>query len=185
MHFPLFVELEGRPCLIVGGGRVAARKAAALAGFGAAVSVVAPEICEELESRLDGVRLRRRPFCEADVEGQTLVVAATDDPELNGRVAACCRVGNIPVNVVDDPKNCTFVFPALVRKGPLVAAVSSGGAAPVAAKLVRDKVSALLSDDFVTAVERLGAERDDLKRRFPDMEDRRRYCEEVLKKWKD
>ena len=172
MHFPLFLELADKPCLVVGGGAVALRKAGALAECGARVVQVAPEICG-------------RGFADGDIEGMTLVVAATDDPEVNRRVAELCKAKGTPVNVVDDPANCTFIFPAVFRKGPIVAAVSSGGAAPVAAKLVRDKIAKLLPDDFVAAVERLGEEREDLKRRYPDMAERRRHCEEVLRKWKD
>ena len=185
MHFPLFVELGDRPCLVVGGGKVAARKVAMLREFGAAVTVVAPEACEELSKAVDGARRLSRAFRDADAEGQTPVVAATDDAELNGRVAALCRARGIPVNVVDDPPNCTFIFPAVFRKGPIVAAVSSGGACPVAAKMVRDKVARLVSDDFAEEVARLGRERENLKRDYPDPQERRRVCEEALKKWND
>ena len=172
MRFPLFIELENRPCLVVGGGKVAARKAAALAEFGARVVQIAPEVSG-------------RGFEDGDIEGMTLVVAATDDPEVNRRVADLCKAKGIPVNVVDDPANCTFVFPAIFRKGPLVAAVSSGGACPVAAKLVRDRIAGLVPDDFVSAVEDLGARREELKRTYPDPRERMRVCEEALAKWKD
>ena len=185
MHFPLFVEFGDRPCLVVGGGPVAARKVAMLREFGAAVTVVAPDVCEELSRAVDGSRWLSKAFQDADVEGQTLVVAATDDAELNGRVAALCKARRIPVNVVDDPPNCTFIFPAVFRKGPIVAAVSSGGASPVAAKLVRDKVARLVSDDFVAAVESQGARRQELKLNYPDPQERKRVCEEELAKWKD
>ena len=172
MHFPLFLELDGRPCLVVGAGPVAVRKAKALEDFGARVKAVAPEVCG-------------RAFEDADVEGMTLVVSATNDRAVNRRVAELCKARGIPVNVVDDPANCTFVFPAVLRKGPMTVAVSSGGACPVAAKMVRDKVVAALPDDFVAAVGRLGDERENLKRNYPDPQERRRICEEALKRWKD
>ena len=172
MRFPLFIELENRPCLVVGGGKVAARKAAALAEFGARVVQIAPEVSG-------------RGFEDGDVEGMTLAVAATDDPEVNRRVADLCKAKGIPVNVVDDPANCTFVFPAIFQKGPIVVAVSSGGACPVAAKLVRDRIAGLVPDDFVSAVEDLGARREELKRTYPDPRERMRVCEEALAKWKD
>ena len=172
MHFPLFIELESKPCLVVGSGAVASRKAKVLSDYGARVTVVSPETCG-------------RGFEDADVEGVSLVVAATDDRALNRRVADLCKARGIPVNAVDDPANCTFFFPAVFRKGPIVAAVSSGGACPVAAKLVRDKVAGALPDDFVAAVERLGDERENLKRDYPDPQVRRRVCEEALKRWKD
>lgn len=172
MPFPLFVDLENRPCLIVGNGAVAARKAKSLADFGARVSVVAPETCG-------------RGFVESDVEGMALVVAATDDAAVNRRVAEACRARGVWVNVVDDPANCTFVFPAICRKGPIVAAVSSGGACPVAAKMVRDKVARLVTDDFANEVARLGREREEMKRMHPDPQERKRAYEEMLEKWRD
>jgi len=183
MHFPMFIELEGRPCLIVGGGAVAVRKARALGACGAAVRLVAPDVLPE--AVLPGLTVDRRLFHDGDVAGMTLVVAATDDRALNCRVADLCKAQGIPVNVVDDPGNCTFHFPAIVRKGPMVAAVSSEGRCPVAAKLVRDRLAKWLSDDFIAAVERLGRERDELKRAFPDPKVRMRKCEEVLRPWKD
>ena len=172
MRFPLFIELENRPCLVVGGGRVAARKAEALAEFGARIVQVAPEISG-------------RGFEDADVEGMALVVAATDDPKVNRRVADLCKEKGIPVNAVDDPGNCTFFFPAIARRGSMTIAASSGGACPVAAKLVRDKAAQFLSDDFVAEVERLGESREQLKKDYPDPRERMKVCEEALAKWKD
>ena len=170
MHFPLFVDLEDKPCLVVGDGAVARRKREMLAEFGARVTTVAPETTG-------------RGFADSDVEGQFLVVAATDDAVLNARVAALCRDRGIPVNVVDDPANCTFVFPAVSRKGPLVAAVSSGGTCPVAAKVARDRMARALPDDFVVAVESLAARREEMKRLYPDVCERRRKYEEALQAW--
>lgn len=170
MLFPLFLELEGRACLVVGAGNVARRKAAALAACGAVVKTVAPETVG-------------RGFEEADVAGMALVVAATDDPAVNARVASVCRAKGIPVNAVDDPANCTFHFPAVVRKGPIAVAVSSGGTCPVAAQLVRDRAAGLLSDGFVAEVERLGSQRAALKAAYPDPFERRKAYEESLKKW--
>ena len=172
MQFPLFIGLEGRRCLVVGGGGVATRKARALREFGATVVQVAPEVCG-------------RGFADGDIEGMALVVAATDDPVVNARVADLCKAKGIPVNAVDDPANCTFLFPAIARKGPMTIAVSSGGACPVAAKLVRDRAARLLEDDFVAEVKRLGESREQLKKDYPDPQDRRRVCEEALAKWKD
>ena len=185
MRFPLFIELADRPCLVVGGGAVALRKAEALADYGARVIMVAGRARNGQDARCprEEVSVVKRNFADGDVEGMTLVVAATDDPAVNRRVADLCKAKGIPVNVVDDPANCTFVFPAIARKGPMTVAVSSGGACPVAAKLVRDKAGRLLEDDFVAEVERLGCEREELKRRFPDPQTRRKHCEEVLEKW--
>ena len=166
MNFPLFIELEGRRCLVVGAGPVARRKAAALGEFGAKVDMVAPEL--------------NHPFREADLDGAALGVAATDDGELNARVSALARARSIPVNVVDDPARCTFFFPAIFRKGPLVAAFSTGGTLPVAARMMRDAFAPLATDRFAREVERLGAERDGLKRRVQDPAARKAVYERAL-----
>lgn len=135
-YFPMFVELEGRPCLIVGGGAVALRKARKLLPYGPCLTVVAQSFVPELEA-LEGAALCRRAFRPRDVEGQALVVAATGDGALNREIAALCRARRIPVNAVDDKDNCTFLFPALVRRGPLSIGISTGGASPTAAVYVK------------------------------------------------
>ena len=186
MHFPLYLELKDTPCLVVGSGPVAMRKVRALESFGAQVMVVGGTGAGSngQDARSTGAYVGR-DFVDSDVEGMALAVAATDDADVNRHVAELCKAKGIPVNVVDDPANCTFIFPAIARKGPLTVAVSSGGACPVAAKLVRDKAARTMPDDFVAEVERLGRARDELKRIFPDPQERRRHCEEVLKKWND
>jgi len=172
MRFPIFLDIENKPCLVVGGGPVAMRKAGVLEEFGARVVQVSPETCG-------------RRFSDSDIDGMTLVVSATDDPALNRHVAELCREKGIPVNVVDDPANCTFVFPAICRKGPMVLAVSSGGACPAAAALVRDKASRLMPDEFIDAVERLGRDREELKAKYSDLRERKEACLKELEKWND
>ena len=215
MHFPLFVDLTDKPCLVVGAGPVAARKVRILADFGARVTVVAPAeggVCrggvpacrggvpaapernfakflswggeDASPTKLDSsaspttasptkLVFLCRPFQVSDIAVQTLVVAATDDAALNARIASLCRAAGIPVNVVDDPANCTFLFPAIARKGPVVAAVSTGGACPVATQVLRDRVEGLMTDRFCETVARLGAQREQLKKEFPDPAARR------------
>ena len=97
-HFPLFIDLKDRPCLIVGGGRVACRKVEKLLPYGPDITLVAPEFCPEL-AEMEGISLLRRSYCDADIHGMALVIAATDDTELNRRISAACREQNIPVNV--------------------------------------------------------------------------------------
>lgn len=125
--FPLFIELDDADVLIVGGGRVALRKALSLADYGARVRLAAPEFCPELEAD-QRFELLRRGFEDADIEGARLVVAATGDRALNSRVSALCRERRVPVNVVDYPGECSFIFPALLRRGSLSAGVTTGGA---------------------------------------------------------
>lgn len=161
MHFPMFVELEGRPCLVVGAGEVARWKKRVLEDFGARVRVSVA-------------------FAADQVAGNALVVAATDDRATNRRVYDACRAHGIPVNVVDDPDLCTFIFPSVWRKGPLVAAVSSGGTCPVATQVVRDRLAAAVSDRFAEKAAELGAARARIKAEHPDLEERRAWMRKEL-----
>ena len=138
-YFPMFVQLEGRPCLVVGGGRVALRKARALRDFGALVTVVADKILEDIK-RMEGVVWREGHFCPADLKGQALVVAAMDDKEENHRVSVLCRERRIPVNAVDQIEDCGFIFPAYVKQGEVVAAFSSGGQSPAVAQYLKGRI---------------------------------------------
>ena len=144
--FPMFVELAGESCLVVGGGQVAARKARVLMDCGAAVTVAAPEIGEELKQN-PAVTILERPFREADLETDwALVIAASDDPQVNARVTALCRERRIPVNRADGGGRGGFLFPALIQRGDLTVGISTGGASPAAAGYFRRLVEAVLPE---------------------------------------
>ena len=166
-YFPMFVELEGRPCLIVGGGAVALRKARRLLPYGPCLTVVAQSFVPELEA-LEGAALCRRAFRPRDVEGQALVVAATGDGALNREIAALCRARRIPVNAVDDKDNCTFLFPALVKRGSLSVGISTGGASPTAAIYLKEQIAALLPENFEELLAFLDSLRPALKAEIPE-----------------
>src|SRR5690606_27470080 len=134
-HLPLFASLKDRPCLIVGGGVVAERRARLLREAGARVTARAPEFSaglERLAAEDTGVVLERRPFADDDdVEPFWLVVAATDDPAVNARAAAAAERARRFCNVVDDAERSTFIMPAIVDRDPVTIAISSGGLSPV------------------------------------------------------
>lgn len=142
-YFPFFVELSGRSGLIVGGGTVALRKAGKLLPYGPKLTVVAPEILPQLAA-LPGLRLLPRPFQPQDLEGQSFVIAAADDPAVNRLVASLARKRGIPVNTADSKEESTFLFPALVRRGELSVGISTSGASPTAAVWLKDQVETLL-----------------------------------------
>lgn len=142
--FPLFLDLDGRDVLVVGGGSAAARKALVLAGCGARVTVAAPVPGGEVVAAEGRVRLLRRPFQADDADGKALVVSASGDAALDAAVFAAARSRDVPVNVVDRPHLCTFVWPAIVDRDPLTVAITSGGAAPVLARGVRARIEAML-----------------------------------------
>ena len=134
--FPLFIDLNDKTVLVVGGGPVAARKARVLLDYGPRVLVCAPRFVPELE-QLSGAELLRQPFVPDLLEGVSLAIAATDDRVLNRTVAQLCRKRAIPVNVADSREESTFLFPAVVRRGRLSVGISTGGASPAAAAYVR------------------------------------------------
>ncbi|WP_300750611.1 siroheme synthase CysG [uncultured Oscillibacter sp.] len=146
-YFPFFVDLEGREGLVVGGGAVALRKLQKLLPYGPRLTVAAPELLAEIEA-LPGLTRLRRSFAPAMLEGKGFVIAATDDREVNREIAALCWERGIPVNAVDDKEQCTFLFPALVKRGDLTVGVSTAGASPSAAAWVRRRVSERLPEDF-------------------------------------
>lgn len=165
--FPLFIELSGRRVLIVGGGRLALHKAKMLLPYGAELTAVAPKFCTELEA-MEGLTLTRRAFEPGDVEGAEIVIAATDERDVNRTVSALCRERGIPVNVVDELSECSFVFPALLRRGALSAGVTTAGCSPTAAAWARDRLDEALPEGFEDVVAWLGSLRTELKARIPE-----------------
>ncbi len=157
--YPVFLDLHGADALVVGGGTVALRKVEGLLAAGAQVTVVAPAIDPAIIAL--GVTGCRRAYAPGDLAGRLLVITTTDDPAVNAAVAADARSAGVLVNSADDPANCTFILPAVARRGRVVAAVSSGGASPALAQHVRDRIAGeLLSDRLAAAAETLADERD-------------------------
>ena len=168
--FPFFVRLDGAAGLLVGGGRVALRKAEKLLPYGPRLTAVAPAFCPELVRLAQdaGMELLPRAFSETDLDASpAFVIAATDDEALNRRVAALCRQRGILVNVVDDPEACGFLFPALVRRGRLSVGISTGGASPTAAVWLKEQIERLLPPDFAGTLDRLARRRADVQAGCP------------------
>lgn len=149
-YFPIFLRLHRQPVLLVGGGEVAARKLELLLRAGAAVQIVAAELGDTVRAAVASGAARHlgTRFELAQLAGQRLVVAATDDVALNAAVAAAAEAANVPVNVVDDVALSRFIVPAIVDRSPLLLAISSGGAAPVLARRLREKLEALLPSGY-------------------------------------
>ncbi len=181
-YLPIFVELEGKSCLVVGGGVVAARKAQRLLHSKAKVTVVAPVLCAELETYLAerAIHHLAREFLPQDPLGCFLAVAASDDAETNRRVARLAQDGGILVNVVDAPQLCTFIMPSIVDRDPVQIAVGTGGASPVLARLLRARLETLIPSSYGRLASLMGAFRERVKTRFPNTRDRRRFWEAML-----
>jgi uroporphyrin-III C-methyltransferase / precorrin-2 dehydrogenase / sirohydrochlorin ferrochelatase len=145
-YLPVFLQLHSAPAVIVGGGRIAARKADLLLRCGARVTVIAPELHEDLRRRVADGELTHlaESFLAAHLDGAAVAIAATGRKDLNTAVSAAARERGVPVNVVDDASLSTFIFPAIIDRSPVIAAVSSAGQAPVLARWVREQVEAVL-----------------------------------------
>lgn len=154
-YLPIFLKVEGCPCLVVGGGLVAWRKAEALLGAGAAVSVISPQVVPEIDklARKGNLRHLARGYVPGDLRGFALVYAATDDAEVQREVSREARELSIPVNVVDGPEFCTFISPAIIKRGALTVAVSTAGASPAMARRIRERLERLLGDEYALALE--------------------------------
>ncbi|RDL21732.1 uroporphyrinogen-III C-methyltransferase /precorrin-2 dehydrogenase [Pseudomonas sp. URMO17WK12:I10] len=181
-YLPLFHKLQGALVLVVGGGEIALRKARLLADAGAALRVVAPEIDGQLASmaREGGGQVLVRGYQPGDLTGCRLVIAATDDPGLNAQVSADAQALSLPVNVVDAPALCTVIFPAIVDRSPLVIAVSSGGDAPVLARLIRAKLEAWIPAAYGELAGLAARFRHTVKSLYPDVNQRRGFWETVF-----
>ncbi|GAA5784717.1 siroheme synthase CysG [Chitiniphilus shinanonensis] len=182
-YFPLFLDLHDQPCLLVGGGEVALRKAHLLLAAGARLTVVAPALCDALAAQRDQGALIHLPraWQAGDIHGMRLVIAATDDAAVNAEVHARCEAAGILVNVVDDPARCRFVTPAIVDRSPLMIAISSGGNAPVLARLIRARIEAWLPHGYGTLARLAGRLRQRVQARFGnDDRARRRFWEQAL-----
>jgi precorrin-2 dehydrogenase / sirohydrochlorin ferrochelatase len=163
--YQLVLRLAGRHCVVVGGGVVATRKVQGLLSSDANVTVVAPGLSTELEDLVAAGRVRaeRRPFEPADVDGAVLAFAATDSREVNRTVAEAARARGALVNVADDPAACDFTVPALVRRGDVTLAVSTGGRSPAFARFLREQLEGWLTDSRCELLELLAELRRELR----------------------
>jgi precorrin-2 dehydrogenase/sirohydrochlorin ferrochelatase len=181
--YPMFVDLEGRRCLVVGGGPIAADKVGKLLDHGAAVRLVTPEMTPDLEAIAAGGRLlelHRRTYRPADLEGCFLVIAATNLDAINRMVWQDAEARDMLCNVVDVPPLCNFIVPSIVRRGELALAISTGGASPVVAKHIRRELEAAYGPEWESLVNLLRELRDDLKDRYLDMPSRRDAVERLM-----
>ena len=157
-QYPVNLVLEGRKVLVVGGGRVARRKVDGLLAAGARVTVVAPRVDDSLAT-LPDVTVHRRAYRAEDVAGHRLVITATDDRAVNQQVHDDAEAAGVWVNSADDPDRCTFTLPALVRRGPLLVTVGTGGASPAVASWLRGRFEQELGPEYETLVALLAEER--------------------------
>lgn len=181
-YLPLFFDLRDKPVLLVGGGTIALRKARLLIKAHALVKVVAPKIGHELESIVlaSGGSVHRESYSEGRLDQVVLVISATDHAETNQQVAADCHQRRLPVNVVDSPALCSVIMPAIVDRSPLMIGISSGGEAPVLARMVRAQIESAIPGAYSQLATFASRCRDRVKAHFADGEARRRFWERIL-----
>lgn len=181
-YLPIFLDLHDRRCLLVGGGEVAARKTDLLLQAGADVHVVAPALGDAMRALADAGRITHRAggFQESDLDGAQLVIAASDDSAVNADAAGLADARGIPVNVVDDPGLCRFIMPAIVDRSPVLAAVSTGGASPVLARLIRGRLEALIPAAFGRLASLAAEFREEVQARIAEPIRRRQFWERTL-----
>lgn len=176
------LNLERRRVLVVGAGRIALEKIQGVLACDATVDVIAPDVEPEVAAleRAGQICIQRRRFEGDDVEDAFLVIAATNDMQVNTSVFDAAEARSIPVNVVDVPSLCSFILPAVERNGPLAVAISTGGASPALAKRIKREVGGRVSDEYVALAELLEAQRPWAKEHLPTYEDRKDFFEEIV-----
>jgi len=184
-YYPIFVEMEGRPCRVIGGGREAQRKVAGLLAAGGRVTVIAPVMTRDLQAMLAAGEIEhiQREYRDGDVEGCEVCMVATDDGAVNGEVAAEGKRRGIWVNATDDTKNCDFILPAVIRRGSITLAASTGGASPALARRLREELEAYLTEEMPALADLLGDVRGDLRSRgiVPDADAWQEAIDEELR----
>jgi len=182
-YFPLFHRIQGRACLIVGGGKVALRRARSLASAGASIDVISPEILQELQTlvaRIGGESRQKVFVPEGLTKEYFCIVAATDSREINQQVADFARSLNIPVNVVNNRKQCDFIFPSIVDREPVTVAISNSGSSPVLSRLLKQQLDQFIPDAYGVLSEFVGENRQQVNHSITDARTRIEFWEHVL-----
>lgn len=181
MYYPIFADLRGRECLVVGGGVMAQRKVTGLLRYGAQVTVVSPALGGQLRRYAAAGKIRHvaRRFRPTDLRGMWLVIAAINDERMNAFISREAGLRHVFANIVDRQALCSFIAPATARRGPLTIAVSTDGASPTVAKQVRDVMVRTVGSEYPRLARLLKGLRGAAKRRLPEYGDRRRYFDNL------
>jgi len=183
-YYPVYLDLRGRPVVVIGGGTVALGKVRGLLEAGARVTVISPELHPELAELASRGELHYLPreYQPGDLEGYVLAFVATDDRSVNAQVAREGKERRVWVNAVDDPPNCDFIMPAIVRKGNITIAISTGGGSPAAARKLREELERMLGDEYALMLDVASEVRQELRARgiMPDPEVWNRALDETL-----
>ena len=179
---PIFMNVKGENCLVIGGGKIASRKVFMLLRAGASVSVVSPELCQDLTIRKDegDINHINRLFEDSDLDDCKIVIAATDDEKVNSHVSQLAKSKNIPVNVVDAPDLCSFIVPSIIDRNPVQIAISTGGASPVLARLLRSRLETYIPAAYGRLAKLVESYREKVKAKFSSSDEIRTFWEQIL-----
>lgn len=181
-YYPIFLDVENRSVVIIGGGEVCTRKAETMMRYGAKVTIVSPEITPEIEEWASKGQLivHRKRYETTDIEDAHIVIASTDDMAVNERVAADARALRIPVNVVDVPQLCEFIVPAILEKESIQIAISTGGKSPALARTLKEDLGRSIGPEYAEINDLLGSLRDSAKAKLPTDIDRKRFFDGII-----
>jgi precorrin-2 dehydrogenase / sirohydrochlorin ferrochelatase len=181
-YYPIYIDIEDRDVVIIGGGNVCARKAETMMKYGARVTIVSPGFTEEIEqwARDGKLALKRKHYEDADLEGANLVIASTDQQNVNEQVAADARRRRIPVNVVDVTPLCEFIVPAIIESGSIQIAVSTGGKSPALARTLKEDLQRTIGPEYAEVNDVLGTLREGAKAVLPTDVDRKRFFDGII-----
>lgn len=183
LYFPVYLSLQGRKCLVVGGGAIAEEKVGPLVAAGAVVTVVAPALSMRLGEmvRAGAIHWIDREYTQGDADGMFLAVGATNDQAVNRSVSSAAIAANRLGNSVDDPDACNFIMASIAKAGPVQVAVSTAGCSPALGQRIRDRIAEeMLGEDVGTLAEFLGSKRAEVKQRLQGYRTRQRFWEGVL-----
>ncbi len=182
-HFPIFINIKNKPCVVIGGGPVASRKVGNLLEAGAKVTVIAPQITEALQQHVDAgvIDYQAREYIADDLTGMFLVFAATNKRDVNASIASLATSQDQWVNVADALDECTFVLPAILDRSPVLVAVSTGGASPVLARQIRTYLETMIPSAFGHLAQITEDYREKVKHLFPKQRQRKKFWENALK----
>jgi len=183
-YYPIFLDIEDRSVVIIGGGEVCARKAETMMKYGARVTVVSPMFTSEIQQWAGEGKLvtREKRYESDDLEGANIVIASTDDTTVNEQIAADCRARRIPVNVVDVTPLCEFIVPAIIEKGSVQIAISTGGKSPALARTLKEDLHRSIGPEYAEVNDVMGTLRDGAKAVLPTDVDRKRFFDGIIAK---
>jgi precorrin-2 dehydrogenase/sirohydrochlorin ferrochelatase len=181
-YYPVNLNIQGRHCLVVGGGRVGARKVATLNQCGARVTVVSPDVVPVIEQMAVNMAivLHQRPYRSSDLQGMFLVIGATDDEALNRQISADAEQRNLLCNIADRPEICNFILPAIVQRGDFLLAISTAGKSPAFAKHIRRRLEIQYGPEYGTLLDLMGAIRTKLLAEAHEPEMHKPLFEELI-----